>query len=149
MTDTSKAATAESLSLPTEPACKHSPPVTANSETHRPIESAPAAVAEKTLTWANPIRVGDCTMQGMSLFLEASGTAEFCATIGSSDDDDAWVIRNGISLIAGNGTVLFTSGKLVSPTCPEDAATGWEADFNFPAGLYDSIASARINDAHC
>ncbi|WP_428338706.1 DUF6294 family protein [Mycobacterium sp.] len=149
MTDHFDAETAESSPPAGEQACKHVPPVDAESEMAPLAESARARVAQKTLSWRNAIRVGDCTMEGINLVIEANGTAYFNASIGSSGDDDAWVIRNGVSLIGSNGTVLFTSGKLVSPTCPQGAESNWSAMFNFPATLYGSIASARINGAHC
>lgn len=149
MTEQPDNATAESSPRADEPACAGAPPASADSEKLPLADATSAVVAEKTMTWNNPIRVGDCTMDP-GLNVKADGNAYLFATITSSSDDDAWVIRGGISLMDGNGTVLFTSGKLVSPTCPQSpAATTWYGHFTYPAIFFGSINSARINRAHC
>ena len=62
---------------------------------------------------------GDCSLENGTLQINADGTAIFWGFASTSDDDDAWVFRGGISLLDVHGTVLWTSGKLVGPhsTC--------------------------------
>jgi hypothetical protein len=62
------------------------------------------------------IKVGDCTLENGTLQINADGTAIFWGFASTSDDDDAWVFRGGISLLDVHGTVLWTSGKFVGPS---------------------------------
>jgi hypothetical protein len=144
MTDHADDVTVDSTPASGESPCADLPPVSADS-----LEAPQAGPRPRFFRWPDPLRVGDCVMNGMNLELNPGGTAFFSASIGSSDDDDVWVIRGGISLLGGNGAVLFTSEKLVSPTLPEGAETGWSALFNYPSNLFNTVTSARINRAHC
>lgn len=92
------------------------------------------------------IKVGDCTLENGTLQINADGTAIFWGFASTSDDDDAWVFRGGISLLDVHGTVLWTSGKFVGPSM-SGGTYEWEAPFNYPAVWFDS--TTQINQAHC
>ncbi|WP_434097176.1 DUF6294 family protein [Streptomyces mirabilis] len=106
------------------------------------------AEASKTFTW-NTLHKGDCTMfSGARWTVYPNGTAYFRATVTSSDNNDAWLMR--ARLKDGNGAVLtaLRNAAIQDPANPTKFVKNlpdhtqryvWTAKGTFDRGWYDDI----------
>ncbi|GAA3054502.1 DUF6294 family protein [Streptomyces glomeratus] len=106
------------------------------------------APAWKSFTWGT-LRSGDCTMfSGARWTVYPDGTAYFRATVTSSDNHDAWLMR--VRLKDANGAVLtaLRNARIQDPASPTKFVKNlpdhtqryvWTAKGNFDPGWYDDI----------
>lgn len=97
------------------------------------------------------MKSGSCQMTAASLALFPGGHALWRAVAFSEDEDDAWVIRN-LVMLDKSGKLLHVFPKFSSKTLPTgvvSSSINFVANLPFPASIFNSIGSVKINQASC
>ncbi|MET7289632.1 DUF6294 family protein [Streptomyces sp. NPDC005573] len=116
--------------------------------------AAPAhAPAWKSFTWGT-LRKGDCTMfRGARWTVYPDGTAYFRATVTSSDNNDAWLMRARLKDADGAVLTALRNARLQDPAVPAKFVKNlpdrtqryvWTAKGTFDPGWYDDIARMSL-----
>ena len=93
------------------------------------------------------VTAGNCEMEGVMLELIPDGWADFGANVSSGGNDDSWGILS-FHFHQANGLVVWNSGSFWSPTIGVGNTTPWTFQFQYPAVLFDTIATIDFTN-HC
>ena len=100
----------------------------------------------KVFQWSL-VTAGNCEMEGVMLELIPDGWADFGANVSSGGNDDSWGILS-FHFHQANGLVVWNSGSFWSPTIGVGNTTPWTFQFQYPAVLFDTIATIDFTN-HC